>query len=248
MDTRNIVKIKNKRGSDMRDHTLPNGKWDFDDKVTAVFDDMLERSIPQYDIMRQGVASLVKTFVKEGDNIIDIGCSNGIGLEQVVESTKNNCSYIGLEISEPMLKDAQKRFKGNENVTIQEADLRFHNFDTSAKVILSVLTLMFIPIEYRQQVLDKCYQALPEGGALIVVEKILGETGNLNNLYINEYLRMKEKNGYSKEEIDRKRYSLEGVLVPLTAKWNEQLITSAGFRYTDCFWRWMNFAGWIAIK
>ena len=128
------------------------------------------------------------------------------------------------------------------------ADIRFHNFDTPAQVILSVLTLMFIPIEYRQQVVDKCYQALPEGGALIVVEKILGETGNLNNLYVNEYLRMKEKNGYSQEQIDRKRHSLEGVLVPLTATWNKQLLTSAGFRYIDCFWRWMNFAGWIAIK
>ena len=232
----------------MRDHTLPKGKWDFDDKVTAVFDDMLERSIPQYDIMRQGVTSLVKTFVEDGDNIIDIGCSNGIGLEHIVKSTSNNCSYTGLEISEPMLQEAQRRFEGNKNVNIQHADLRVHNFDSSAKVILSVLTLMFIPIEYRQQVLDKCYKALPEGGALIVVEKILGETGSLNSLYVDEYLQMKVNNGYSKEEIDRKRYSLEGVLVPLTAKWNEQLITSAGFRYTDCFWRWMNFAGWIAIK
>ena len=232
----------------MRDETLPKGKWDFDDKVTAVFDDMLERSIPQYHIMREGVASLVQAFVKEGDNIIEIGCSNGIGLEQVIKSTENNCSYIGLEISEPMLKEAQKRLKGYKNVDIYNADVRFYNFDTPAQVILSVLTLMFIPIEYRQQVVDKCYQALPEGGALIVVEKILGETGNLNNLYVNEYLRMKEKNGYSQEQIDRKRHSLEGVLVPLTATWNKQLLTSAGFRYIDCFWRWMNFAGWIAIK
>ena len=198
----------------MRDETLPKGKWDFDDKVTAVFDDMLERSIPQYHIMREGVASLVQAFVKEGDNIIEIGCSNGIGLEQVIKSTENNCSYIGLEISEPMLKEAQKRLKGYKNVDIYNADVRFYNFDTPAQVILSVLTLMFIPIEYRQQVVDKCYQALPEGGALIVVEKILGETGNLNNLYVNEYLRMKEKNGYSQEQIDRKRHSLEGVLVP----------------------------------
>ena len=64
----------------MRDRTLPNGKWDFDDKVTEVFDDMLERSIPQYDIMRQAVTSLVKTFIKDGDTILDIGCSNGTGM------------------------------------------------------------------------------------------------------------------------------------------------------------------------
>lgn len=232
----------------MRDHTLPTGKWDFDESVTAVFGDMLERSIPQYDIMRQAVASLVKTFVDKGDNVFDIGCSNGIGLEHIVNAVGNNCSYVGLEMSQPMLQEAQKRFKENKGVEIREADLRFDDFHASAKVVLSVLTLMFIPIEYRQQVLDKCYKALPEGGALIVVEKILGETGSLNNLYVDEYLQMKAHNGYSQEEINRKRYSLEGVLVPLTAKWNEQLITAAGFRYIDCFWRWMNFAGWIAIK
>jgi tRNA (cmo5U34)-methyltransferase len=34
----------------------------------------------------------------------------------------------------------------------------------------------------------------------------------------------------------------------VTAKWNEQLLDAAGFREIDGFWRWMNFAGWLAIK
>ena len=34
------------------------------------------------------------------------------------------------------------------------------------------------------------------------------------------HLEMKRRKGYSQEEIDRKRLSLEGVLVPVTAKWN----------------------------
>ena len=67
-------------------------------------------------------------------------------------------------------------------------------------------------------------------------------------VFADEYLEMKKQNGYSQEEIDRKRYSLEGVLVPLTASWNEQIIKDTGFKYVDCFWRWMNFAGWVAIK
>lgn len=60
--------------------------------------------------------------------------------------------------------------------------------------------------------------------------------------------RMEETNGYTQEEIRRKRLALEGVLVPVTAKWNEELLHNAGFRQVDCFWRWMNFAGWIALK
>jgi tRNA (cmo5U34)-methyltransferase len=59
---------------------------------------------------------------------------------------------------------------------------------------------------------------------------------------------LKAEHGYSREEIDRKRFSLEGVLVPVTARWNEELLAAAGFDQIDCFWRWMNFAGWVAVR
>ena len=64
----------------------------------------------------------------------------------------------------------------------------------------------------------------------------------------NIYRMKKSNSGYSIDEIDRKSASLEGVLVPVTAKWNEDMLREAGFKSVDCFWRWMNFAGWIAIK
>ncbi len=62
------------------------------------------------------------------------------------------------------------------------------------------------------------------------------------------YYSMKADNRHSEEEIDRKRLALEGVLVPVTARWNEELMASAGFQEIDCFWRWMNFAAWVAVK
>jgi len=38
------------------------------------------------------------------------------------------------------------------------------------------------------------------------------------------------------------------VLVPVTAEWNEGLLRQTGFQQVDCFWRWMNFAGWVGVK
>ena len=105
--------------------------------------------------------------------------------------------------------------------------------------------LGFIEPEGFDEQTDAKYE---QDGIFIVVEKILGETSDLNNMYNKAYYQMKQDNGYTQEEIDRRKMSLEGVLVPLTGKFNEQLIKSAGFKYIDCFWRWMNFAGWIAIK
>ena len=59
---------------------------------------------------------------------------------------------------------------------------------------------------------------------------------------------LKRTNGYSQEEVNRKRLSLEGVLVPVTAHWNEDLLRRAGFRDVECIWRCLNFAAWLAIK
>jgi hypothetical protein len=47
----------------MKDQTIPSERWEFDGDVTEVFDDMLARSIPQYEVMRQ--ASLTSAVAGE---------------------------------------------------------------------------------------------------------------------------------------------------------------------------------------
>ena len=108
--------------------------------------------------------------------------------------------------------------------------------------------MQFTPIEYRQKIVQSVYDNLIDGGAFIVVEKVLGNTNEIDEILVDEYYRIKSENLYTQEQIQSKRKSLEGVLVPITARWNEDLLKSVGFRKVDCFWRYLNFAGWIAIK
>jgi tRNA (cmo5U34)-methyltransferase len=108
--------------------------------------------------------------------------------------------------------------------------------------------LQFTPIEYRQRIVQDIYDSTLPDGALILVEKVIGASSRIDNDMVSLYYALKANNGYSQEQIERKRLSLEGVLVPVTAKWNEELLHTAGFGRVDCFWRWMNFAGWLAIK
>jgi tRNA (cmo5U34)-methyltransferase len=113
---------------------------------------------------------------------------------------------------------------------------------------VSILTLQFTPIEYRLRIVRDIYKSLLPGGAFIFVEKILGGSADLDAQMVKHYYALKSTNGYTTEQIERKRLSLEGVLVPVTARWNEELLKGAGFSEADCFWRWMNFAGWVAVK
>ncbi len=229
----------------MQDKVVPNGKWAFDESVTTAFNDMLARSIPEYTTMRKAVNDLTAIYAKS--SVLDLGCSRGEAIAELVQ-TMPHIHFTGCEISDPMLDVLHLQFGNTPNVTIQKIDLRTEYPQGNFDVVLSILTLQFTPIEYRQAIIQSIYNSIPSGGCFILVEKVLGNTAPINKNMIDLYYQLKGDNGYTYEQIERKRLSLEGVLVPVTAKWNEELMYSSGFKAVDCFWRWMNFAGWIAIK
>ena len=237
------------------DDLVPGPHWAFDEEVTRSFDDMLQRSIPQYEVMRAAVRDIAVAFLELQEKsaqmpplVLDLGCSRG----EMIARVREQCPpahFVGVDVSAPMLRAARERFAGDPNVEIAQCDLRQEYPSVPpACVTLSVLTLQFIPIEYRQSMVKQIYEHTTPGGCLILVEKVLGQSAGLNDMMVARYLDMKRDRGYSEEQIVRKRLALEGVLVPITASWNEELLRSAGFEAIDCFWRWMNFAAWVAVR
>jgi tRNA (cmo5U34)-methyltransferase len=235
----------------LKDTILKDGKWEFDEEVTEVFDEMLERSIPDYENMRNLVFSIGSEFAKQKTSIVDIGCSNGKAIEPFIKKLGVYNFYKLYDVSNPMLEECKKRFKNYEDleiVKIENYDLRNGIKDENVSLVLSILTLQFTPIEYRQKIVKSIYDSLNKGGAFILVEKVLGNTCELDEMLVFKYYQMKKNNFYTQEQIENKRKSLEGVLVPITASWNVDLLREAGFTQIDCFWRNLNFAGFIAIK
>jgi len=228
-----------------RDQTIPIGKWVFDEAVTDVFDDMLSRSIPDYAGMRRTTSELAIRYAQPKTALVDLGCSRGAAIKPIYNELGDTLSYFGIEVSEPMRKAAEKELP---YATILDTDLRHDYPPVRASVTLAVLTLQFVPIEYRQQIIQSVYDSTVRGGAFLLVEKVLGEDSFSNNMLIETYLGRKGENGYTAEQIAKKRESLEGVLVPVTAKWNADLLTTAGFSHVECYWRHLNFAAWIGIK
>ena len=236
----------------MKDQVMPEGKWEFNQEVTDCFDEMLERSIPGYNDMRELVTKIGKRYVQRLTSIIDLGCSTGEAINPFIKTFGCNNNYRLYDVSKPMLEKTKDRYAGwiEEGVVdVQSFDIRnglpIHTF---ASLILSVLTLQFTPIEYRQKIIQSIYDSLTPGGALILVEKVLGSSYNMDSMMVDEYYKLKAENAYTQEQISAKRKSLEGVLVPITAKWNEDMLKEAGFKEVDCFWRYLNFAGWVAVK
>lgn len=237
--------------SEVIDRVSPEGRWQFDAEVASCFDDMLRRSIPQYDLMRSLCFDLGSRYVEPKTEIVDLGCSRGEAIEPFVRKFGAFNRFVGVEVSPPMLDVARERFAGlieRGIVEIRDDDLRIKYPPVRASLTLCVLTLQFTPIEHRHRIVRDIFKSTTPGGALILVEKVIGSTAEIDAALVERYYAIKAANGYTSDDIARKRLSLEGVLVPVTARWNEELLVSAGFRHVECFWRCLNFAGWVAVR
>lgn len=229
------------------DQTMPHGRWEFDNDVTEAFDDMLRRSIPDYEEMRSVVTDIVGRSLHDDDLIVDLGCSRGEALKLVLDRAPRNVRAVGVETSPPMLAAATERFAGHPHVQVLDHDLRngLPTFPQPPGAVLSVLTLQFTPIDYRPRLLTEVRQTLRPGGVLVLVEKVL-PTAGFHEVLTAHYHDRKRAQGYTDEQVAAKAVSLEGVLVPLTARWNEDALAAAGFREVECVWRSGLFAAWIA--
>ena len=173
--------------------------FEFNEEVTGCFSNMLERSIPAYELMRDLTTRLAFSYMPQTATVIDIGMSTGETISKLLETHKN-VTYIGLENSEPMLKAAKERFVNFQNVHIRKHDLRESFYLQKANVIISSLTIQFTPIEYRLQILQNIANQLADKGAFIFIEKVIGSTASLDKNLIETYYGIKKENGYSEEE------------------------------------------------
>src|SRR5947207_14882430 len=102
-------------------------------------------------------------------------------------------------------------------------------------------------MEGRPRILRAVWEHAVAGGALLLVEKVLPGSTRTDRLMTELYHDLKRDQGYGEEEITRKALSLEGVLVPASAEWNEDALGEAGFAEVECLWRWLNFGAWLAV-
>lgn len=232
------------------DNVSMDGKWEFNSEVAKCFANMLERSIPDYKSMRSLVYELGEKFVKPGTWITDIGCSTGLAVEPFYNCHLDGNSYYLIDNSEAMLEECKAKFRvGIKAGYVKVVNRNFYEVPLmpNQSLVLSILSLQFMPTAYRQNIINNIYNQLNPGGAFILVEKVVADEGT-DDLMVDSYYDMKRANGYSDEKIMEKRKSLENVLSPLKAEWNEDMLHEAGFRNVDMFWRCLNFCGWIAIK
>jgi tRNA (cmo5U34)-methyltransferase len=227
--------------------------FSFGTETAAVFDDMLDRSVPFYDEIQRMLGELAADFAAQGSSIYDLGCSTAssflaIGAHLTPDA---EIEFVGLDSSADMLAIADRKLQAARfpwRYRLEHSDLDQGVRIENASVVLLVLTLQFLRPLNRERLISSIYEGMRHNGCLLLVEKVLGEHSTFNRLFINHYYEMKRRKGYSEIEIAQKREALENVLIPYRSGENELLLQQAGFRQMDTFFKWYNFCGLLAVK
>jgi len=225
--------------------------FNFGEKVASVFDDMLDRSVPFYSEMQRMIGEMAADFAVPGTNFYDLGCSTGTTMLMLDRQAPKDVRFVGVDNSEEMLKRCRAKLAEhgfNRPHELLCADLNQGVRIENASMVAMVLTLQFIRPLYRDRLIETILKGMNENGCLILVEKVLGEDSLINRLFIKYYYDLKKSHGYSELEIAQKREALENVLVPYKLLENREMLTRAGFRYCDVFFKWYNFSALVAVK
>ncbi len=239
-----VFETETPRGSDFR----------FDADVAAVFDDMLVRSIPFYLEQQRMLLDVAEKFYIPGTVIYDLGCSTATTMISLAHKLGRGVRLVGYDNSEPMLAKARKKIalaELSDQIEVRHGELSSGagSLDLeNASVVTMCWTLQFIRPLCRTPLIRRIYDGLRAGGALVITEKVLTNDSDMNRFFIDFYYDFKRRNGYSEQEILRKREALENVLIPYRVDENLELFRHGGFDIAESFFQWYNFAGFLCVK
>ena len=223
-------------------------QFEFDEEVAAVFDDMLERSVPYYKESQEITRFFILKYLPQNGIVYDLGCSTATLLLSVHRELEVEARLIGLDNSEAMLERAKRKCEAyGANIEVLNADILNYDYE-KADVFISNYTLQFIRPLVREELIKKIASSLKDEGVFIFSEKVISHHSKLNKELIECYYDFKKEQGYSEYEIMQKREALENVLVPYSEEENITMALNSGFSHCEVIFRWANFATFIAIK
>jgi tRNA (cmo5U34)-methyltransferase len=223
-------------------------KFEFDEAVASVFDDMLSRSVPFYDEVRKLIISLILSEQSEGKRVLDLGSSTAKFLLDLHSKMEVPMVLKGLDNSPAMLERARQKCQAfGADITLELADMLTYPYKEE-DVIVANYTLQFIRPMQRLELVKRIYEGLNDEGLFIFSEKVVFEDKKLDKQMIDIYYDYKKAQGYSEYEIAQKREALENVLIPFTIEENIRMCKEAGFTRVDTIFQWANFVTFVSKK
>lgn len=227
------------------------GSFTFDERVAAVFPDMIGRSVPGYALMVAMIGQLARRFAAPDTVLHDLGCSLGaVTLSMCERVTAPGVRIVATDNAPAMIERFRETLAGLPDgipVDLVCGDIRDASFANSSVVVLN-FTLQFVPPGQRTPLMRRVHEGLVSGGALVLSEKICFEDPSTQQRQTDWHHDFKRLQGYSELEIARKRSALERVLEPETESVHVERLRRAGFSRVTRWFQCFGFCSFLAEK
>lgn len=224
----------------------------FDERVVAVFPDMIQRSVPGYGMIISNIGILAAKYAQPSSHCYDLGCSLGAATMSMRQRiTTPDCDIIAVDNSPAMIERARELLAldtvSTIPVTMNCSDIQDVAIENASVVVLN-FTLQFILPVQRLALIQRIHAGLRPGGILILSEKIAFREPWRQHFHVKLHHDFKRANGYSDLEISQKRSALEKVMIPETIACHQERLQTAGFSCSELWFQCFNFVSLVAIK
>lgn len=239
--------------------------FEFDEEVSAIFENMAQRSIPMYAEVHRLNAAFIQRHREsarhKGPYVIwDVGGSTGMAMKALSDRlgiyapggmVETACHVI--DNSQPMLDQVHAKLpwivphliditepKWTQTPGLPEPDCIIFNY-----------VLQFIKPAQKLEVLKTLARALRTRGLFLMAQKETVKESNagiIPTTLTEEYIQFRRNNGYTDKEIDLKTRALKNSMWLITKQTTLTGLYEAGFSVVHETTRWGNFASYGAIK
>ena len=186
--------------------------------------------------------------VTQVKSILDVGAGTGL-MSAFFHEKYPDAKFTLVDISQDMLKKAQERFEGNENITFLNADFATVDFpENHFDLVVSGLAIHHLPNELKQHLFVKIAKTLKAGGWFINADQVLGATAMAEKVYTESWKNHVQQSSNLTE--DEKRSAFDRIKVDIMAPLNDQLkwLEEAGLQNANCYYQYHNFVVFAANK
>jgi len=169
-------------------------------------------------------AHIADFFEDSLENLLDIGCGTGLELESILNRFPE-VSVTGVDLSETMLGKLRERF-GEKAIELINADYFLYPFEEEKfDAAMSFETLHHFKYEKKQQIYNKLYRTLRQGGYYIECD-YTACCDEEEKLCLEEY-------DYRRRQNNIPETMFIHIDIPLTVEHQVELMTNAGFKTVE---------------
>jgi tRNA (cmo5U34)-methyltransferase len=208
---------------------VPVNEWNIPERAHSY----LERA-NEFPHREEGERALLEHVPREVRRVLDLGTGDGRMLALLRED-RPELTGVGLDLSEPMLEAARRRFAGDAAIEIVEHDLAeplpaLGRFDA----VVSSMAIHHVEHERKRSLYGEVFELLEPGGVFANFEHVASPTRRLHLAFFEAIGEPIENEDPSDRTLD-----VESQL---------GYLREAGFDDVDCYWKWLEMALLIGVR